>query len=105
MAQQLKRWESPRRKGRNHKGRGGSAKQRQYIKRQKRLRQKLQTGINLLDNHSHSSSSKERDLEVSNLGLFLFMSSGKNLSDITTASAFKGYGEVSIGKDTSLQPY
>ncbi|MEM8502672.1 MAG: hypothetical protein AAF716_05910 [Cyanobacteria bacterium P01_D01_bin.1] len=41
MAQQLKRWESPRRKGRNHKGRGGSAKQRQYKKRQKRLIQQL----------------------------------------------------------------
>ncbi|MEL7350925.1 MAG: hypothetical protein AAF171_27075 [Cyanobacteria bacterium P01_A01_bin.116] len=45
MAQQLKRWESPRRKGRNHKGRGGSAKQRQYIKRQKLLRKRLQAGI------------------------------------------------------------
>ena len=45
MAQQLKRWESPRRKGRNHKGRGGSAKQRQYMKRQKLLRKRLQAGI------------------------------------------------------------
>ena len=50
MAQQLKRWESPRRKGRNHKGRGGSAKQRQYMKRQKQLRKKLQAGINQDDN-------------------------------------------------------
>lgn len=41
MAQQLKRWESPRRKGRNHKGRGGSAKARQYKKRQKQLIKKL----------------------------------------------------------------
>ncbi|MEO0646959.1 MAG: hypothetical protein AAFZ17_12500 [Cyanobacteria bacterium J06650_10] len=46
MAQQLKRWESPRRKGRNHKGRGGSAKQRQYKKRQKLLMKRLQKGIN-----------------------------------------------------------
>ena len=45
MAQQLKRWESPRRKGRNHKGRGGSAKQRQYKKRQKLLMKRLQKGI------------------------------------------------------------
>lgn len=41
MAQQLKRWESPRRKGRNRKGRGGSAKQRQYKKRQKLLMKQL----------------------------------------------------------------
>ncbi len=44
MAQQLKRWESPRREGRNHKGRGGSAKQRQYKKRQKRLIKQLKSG-------------------------------------------------------------
>lgn len=41
MAQQLKRWESPRREGRNHKGRGGSAKARQYKKRQQQLRKRL----------------------------------------------------------------
>lgn len=41
MAQQLKRWESPRRPGRNHKGRGGSARQRQLHKRQQTLRQRL----------------------------------------------------------------
>lgn len=46
MAQQLKRWESPRREGRNQKGRGGSAKARQYMKRQKRLRKRLQAGVN-----------------------------------------------------------
>ena len=41
MAQQLKRWESPRRKGRNHKGRGGTARQRQLVKRNQVLRQRL----------------------------------------------------------------
>ncbi|MEL7224949.1 MAG: hypothetical protein AAGL17_08780, partial [Cyanobacteria bacterium J06576_12] len=35
----------PRLKGRNHKGRGGSAKQRQYKKRQKLLMKRLQKGI------------------------------------------------------------
>jgi len=38
---QLKRWESPRRQGRNDKGRGGSARQRQLRKRQQHLRNKL----------------------------------------------------------------
>ena len=37
----LKRWESPRREGRNDKGRGGSAKKKQWLKRQQMLRNKL----------------------------------------------------------------
>jgi hypothetical protein len=41
MAQHLKRWESPRREGRNDKGRGGSARQRQLRKQQQTLRRKL----------------------------------------------------------------
>jgi hypothetical protein len=41
MAQRLKRWESPRRKGRNDKGRGGSARQRQRRKQLQQLRQHL----------------------------------------------------------------
>ncbi|PSN18302.1 hypothetical protein C7271_13225 [filamentous cyanobacterium CCP5] len=41
MAQQLKRWESPRRSGRNHKGQGGSARARQLKKQQKRLLKRL----------------------------------------------------------------
>jgi len=42
MAQYLKRWESPRREGRNDKGRGGSARQRQLRKQFKTLKKKLQ---------------------------------------------------------------
>ncbi|NJL35680.1 MAG: hypothetical protein HC840_14295 [Leptolyngbyaceae cyanobacterium RM2_2_4] len=41
MSQRLKRWESPRREGRNDKGKGGSARQRQKLKQLKGLRQKL----------------------------------------------------------------
>lgn len=41
MAQRLKRWESPRRQGRNDKGKGGSARQRQLKKQQQMLRKKL----------------------------------------------------------------
>ncbi len=41
MAQRLKRWESPRRQGRNSKGKGGSARQRQLKKQQQMLRRKL----------------------------------------------------------------
>lgn len=41
MSQRLKRWESPRHEGRNAKGRGGSARQRQLFKRQQQLRKRL----------------------------------------------------------------
>jgi len=41
VSRQLKRWESPRREGRNAKGKGGSARQRQLRKQFKTLSQKL----------------------------------------------------------------
>lgn len=41
MARQLKRWESPRHEGRNSKGKGGSARQRQRKKQMQVLRNKL----------------------------------------------------------------
>lgn len=41
MARQLKRWESPRKEGRNNKGKGGSARARQLKKQQQMLRKKL----------------------------------------------------------------
>jgi hypothetical protein len=41
MNQRLKRWESPRKEGRNHKGKGGSARQRQKKKQFQMLRKKL----------------------------------------------------------------
>ncbi len=43
MAQYLKRWESPRRQGRNNKGKGGSARAKQLKKRQQVLRSQLKT--------------------------------------------------------------
>lgn len=41
MARLLKRWESPRKEGRNDKGRGGSARARQLKKQQQMLRKRL----------------------------------------------------------------
>jgi hypothetical protein len=46
MARQLKRWESPRQEGRNHKGKGGSARQRQRRKQFQMLRQRLKSQSN-----------------------------------------------------------
>jgi len=40
----IKRWESPRREGRNDKGKGGSARKRQLKKQSKMLRQRLKEG-------------------------------------------------------------
>ena len=56
MAQRLKRWESPRREGRNDKGKGGSARQRQKQKQMKLLRQKLKDNSKG-SNGSNSSNS------------------------------------------------
>ena len=41
MVQRLKRWESPRKQGRNDKGKGGSARARQLRKREQMLKAKL----------------------------------------------------------------
>jgi hypothetical protein len=59
---QLKRWESPRRQGRNDKGKGGSARQRQLKKQYSMLRKRLK------DNQIvKGSKAKEGD---SNLSFF-----------------------------------
>ncbi|MBD2189383.1 hypothetical protein [Pseudanabaena mucicola] len=47
MNQRLKSWETPRKEGRNDKGKGGSARQRQKKKQMQMLRKKLKEGINL----------------------------------------------------------
>ncbi len=46
----LKRWESPRREGRNDKGKGGSKKKKQWLKRQQMLRNKLKENQNNQNN-------------------------------------------------------
>ncbi|MGV2827169.1 hypothetical protein [Myxosarcina sp. GI1(2024)] len=53
----LKRWESPRRQGRNDKGKGGSARARQLKKQQQMLRQKLKNNREV--NPQHSDGGKE----------------------------------------------
>jgi hypothetical protein len=60
MTQRLKRWESPRRQGRNDKGKGGAARARQLKKQQQMLRKKLK------DN----SNEQQQGREISSLPLF-----------------------------------
>ena len=54
----LKRWESPRKQGRNDKGKGGTARKRQLKKRQQMLRKKLKG--NRQDNDSINRQGEEK---------------------------------------------
>ncbi|MEH1910068.1 MAG: hypothetical protein V7L05_27585 [Nostoc sp.] len=55
----LKRWESPRKEGRNEKGRGGSARKRQLKKQRQMLRQRLKES-NKLDNNKNNKAGKDK---------------------------------------------
>ncbi|MER3588825.1 MAG: hypothetical protein C4322_12805 [Mastigocladus sp. ERB_26_1] len=58
MFTRLKRWESPRRQGRNDKGKGGSARKRQLKKQQQILRQRLKTD-NEIDKNRNQGTGEE----------------------------------------------
>ncbi|MEH2330721.1 hypothetical protein [Nostoc sp.] len=55
----LKRWESPRKEGRNDKGRGGSARKRQLKKQRQMLRQRLKES-NEQDNNKNERAGKDK---------------------------------------------
>ncbi|WP_242065017.1 hypothetical protein [Nostoc sp. FACHB-133] len=55
----LKRWESPRKEGRNDKGRGGSARKRQLKKQRQMLRQKLKEA-NKPDNNKNNRTGEDK---------------------------------------------
>jgi hypothetical protein len=57
--QRLKRWESPRKEGRNNKGKGGSARQRQLRKREQLLRKKLKSET---ENQQNREKGSDRSL-------------------------------------------
>ncbi|WP_224085416.1 hypothetical protein [Nostoc sp. MS1] len=57
----LKRWESPRREGRNDKGRGGSARKRQLKKQRQMLRQKLKEA-NQQDNKKNNQNGGDKPI-------------------------------------------
>lgn len=65
----LKRWESPRRQGRNDKGKGGSARQRQLKKQYSMLRKRLKN-----QEKSQKQTPKEREIS-----LFLFLNPLKRI--------------------------
>lgn len=61
----MKRWESPRREGRNDKGKGGAARQRQLKKRNQVLRRKLQDGQNDPGSNPDSNQSGKENTTLS----------------------------------------
>ena len=58
MAQRLKRWESPRRQGRNWKGKGGSARRKQLKKQTQMLRRKLKESRKALQNRNQDNQNQ-----------------------------------------------
>ncbi|MGQ4650124.1 hypothetical protein [Lyngbya aestuarii] len=61
MVKRLKRWESPRKEGRNDKGKGGSARRRQLKKQTQMLRRKLK------DNPKGHNHNQQRGRDISSL--------------------------------------
>ena len=57
----LKRWESPRRQGRNDKGKGGAARKRQLKKQQQMLRKKLKKEYKR-DNGNNNKQGEEQSI-------------------------------------------
>ncbi|HEY9667182.1 MAG TPA: hypothetical protein V6C91_10275 [Coleofasciculaceae cyanobacterium] len=71
MTQRLKRWESPRRQGRNDKGKGGSARAKQLKKQTQMLRKKLKDNQKADNqNQQKGSQNKHRGRDCSSLPSF-----------------------------------
>ena len=66
----LKRWESPRKQGRNDKGRGGSARKRQIKKQQQMLRNKLKEQQKPENNQKNQKNNQPRE-GITTFPLFL----------------------------------
>ncbi len=77
MAQRLKRWESPRRQGRNDKGKGGSARQRQLKKQTQMLRKKLKYS------QKPDNQNKQQGRDTNSLPFFLLNCAAVTLEMVT----------------------
>ena len=86
MAQQLKRWESPRRRGRNDKGKGGSARRRQIKKQQQMLRRKLKK------QSENSQKQSNRGRELNSFPLFFIFHSSTSYIRLLSEVGVKGKG-------------
>ncbi len=61
MAQRLKRWESPRREGRNWKGKGGSGRRKQLKKQTQMLGRKLKESRKALQNRNQDNQNQNQN--------------------------------------------
>jgi hypothetical protein len=73
MARMLKRWESPRKEGRNDKGKGGSARRRQLKKQMQMLRKQLKSKGQISDQGERPSQSNNSKQKESNLALLFWV--------------------------------
>jgi hypothetical protein len=73
MARMLKRWESPRKEGRNDKGKGGSARRRQLKKQTQMLRKQLKSKGQIIDQGGRPDKSNESKKKESHVALLFFV--------------------------------
>ncbi len=73
MARMLKRWESPRKEGRNDKGRGGSARRRQLKKQTQMLRKQLKSRGQISDQGDHKPNEPKKGEQCSSPFFCLFL--------------------------------
>jgi hypothetical protein len=95
MGQRLKRWESPRQTGRNDKGRGGSARQRQLQKRQQTWRQRLRETAKDSSSQGQTHQTKREGV---NPPVFAFV-------DVNGCKAVEGKLEPIPGNGLTKQPH
>jgi hypothetical protein len=72
MARMLKRWESPRKEGRNDKGKGGSARRRQLKKQTQMLRKQLKSKGQISDQGGRPTKSNEESNQKESRAALLF---------------------------------
>jgi hypothetical protein len=79
MARMLKRWESPRKEGRNDKGKGGSARRRQLKKQTQMLRKQLKSKGQISDQGGRPDKSNESNKKESYAALLFLLNLNNGL--------------------------
>jgi hypothetical protein len=83
MARMLKRWESPRKEGRNDKGKGGSARRRQLKKQTQMLRKQLKSKGQISDQGGRPDKSNDSKKKESYTALLFWIYAQDHFSEIT----------------------
>jgi hypothetical protein len=84
MARMLKRWESPRKEGRNDKGKGGSARRRQLKKQTQMLRKQLKSKGQISDQGDRPAKSNESKKKESHAALLFWIYAQDQPSEIVS---------------------